>query len=387
MSGRGQQGDGRRRTPRVPAPLLVVGLALLALLPACSADRPAGTLAAAPATGVGADASRSRAAELQAGLTHLLVERVDVTAAARAAVGGPAADAGATALDDVAVALADLLGATYTGAREPLLVALRAGDRRTLEHAAALRAPDGGPGGGARALVRLQAAQDDLAATLRRVVPRLGADQVRARLDGDLAAQLAVGGEDPYALLRTAAGRAPETARLLTGGIAQDRALGGSGGRAATLRAELTGLLTEHVLLSGAVARDVRHRPSAVRALRANGADVTALLATSYPDLAAPLGASWARHVDRVVALAVSPGPVPRRLVLAYAAELGALLAQHVVGLPARATAVETTPLLRALAAAVEAGGAPGPLAAAAAVVPVPSALLAAAIAQDRRYT
>ena len=62
-------------------------------------------------------------------------------------------------------------------------------------------------------------------------------------------------------------------------------------------------------------------------------------------------------------------------------------------GLPTHTTVEVFTPLLAALAAAVEAGASPGasPGAHAArrrasAAVPVPSALVAAAVAQDRRY-
>ena len=58
-------------------------------------------------------------------------------------------------------------------------------------------------------------------------------------------------------------------------------------------------------------------------------------------------------------------------------------------GLPTRTTVEVCTPLLAALAAAVEAGASPGAHAArrrASAAVPVPSALVAAAVAQDRRY-
>ena len=116
---------------------------------------------------------------------------------------------------------------------------------------------------------------------------------------------------------------------------------------------------------------------------------VTALLATAYPALPAGFSRAWSGHVDRLVALAVDPSAAQRREVLAFPAELGAELARHVGGLPARTTVAEFTPLLVALAAAVEAGGSPGAHAAlrrASAAVPGPSALVAAAVAQDRRY-
>ena len=377
---------GRRRRARGVTALLVV---LLAVLTGCSAepDRPVTTPVS---TAVGADASRSRAAELQAGLTHLLVERVHVTAAARGAVADADRAETTAALDDSSVALADLLGATFTGAEEQLLAALRSGDRRGLRHADAVRT--GSPADVATALADLQVGQADLAATLRRVVPRMPAEQIRARLDGDLAAQLAVNGDDAFPQLRAASGRAPATATLLAAGIAADRGLGPVGTRAATLRAALTGLLTEHVQLAGAMAREQGDAPTgaAVAALQANGADLTALLGMAYPDLPAGFGPMWAGHVERLVGLAADPSAEQARRVRAFPNELGNELARHVVGLSARTAASEFTPLLSALAAAVEAGDSPGAHAAlrrASAAVPAPSALVAAAVAQDRRYT
>lgn len=347
---------------------VVALLAVLVLVPACGSPAADPPSMRSPGT-VGADASRTRAAELQAGVTHLLVERVYATAAAR--TGEPAAVA---ALDASAQALADLLGASYQDAREPLLAALRAVDRCAVAGTAA----------------PWEAAQDELAVVLRRVVPRLPAEAVRERLGDDLAAQRAVG-DDPYALLRAAAARAPGTAALLSGGIVEDRDLGTAGTRAATLRAQLTGLLTEHVQLAGAVAA----APTDDRAVRAlqHGADgLRDLLGTDYPRLAAELGPSWARHVDRVVALARLRTAGQRQAVVAYGEELGALLSRHVGGLPAATTVAEAGPLLTALAAAVEAGASGAPTARAelrraSAAVPVLSALLAAAIAQDRALT
>ena len=381
------QPAGRRRRARGATALLVV---LVAVLTGCSAqpDRPVTTPVN---TAVGADASRSRAAELQAGLTHLLVERVQVTATARAAVAEADRVEAAAALDDSSAALADLLGATFTGARGQLLAVLRSCDRRGLRQADAVRT--GSPDDVATALADLQTGQADLAATVRRVVPRMPAEQIRARLDGDLAAQLAVQGDAAFAQLRAASGRAPATAALLTAGIAADRGLGPVGTRAATLRAALTGLLTEHVQLAGAMARlpgDARTTGAAVAALQANGADLTALLGQAYPDLPSGFGPMWAGHVERLVGLAADPSAEQRRRVLAFPNELGNELARHVVGLSARTTGSEFTPLLSALAAAVEGGDSPGAHAAlrrASAAVPAPSALVAAAIAQDRRYT
>ena len=102
---------GRGRRTRGVTALLVV---LVGILVGCTSqpDRPATTPLT---TAVGADATRSRAAELQAGLTHLLVERVHVTAAARAAVPDAARAAASASLDDASTAPADLLGGDLRG--------------------------------------------------------------------------------------------------------------------------------------------------------------------------------------------------------------------------------------------------------------------------------
>jgi len=75
-----------------------------------------------------------------------------------------------------------------------------------------------------------------------------------------------------------------------------------------------------------------------------------------------PTGRLRLRHVDRLVALDVDPSAAQRREVRFIPAELGAELARHVGGLPARTTVAEFIPLLAALAASVEAGGSPGAL-------------------------
>ena len=154
------------------------------------------------------------------------------------------------------------------------------------------------------------------------------------------------------------------------------------------LRAQLTGLLTEHVLLAGEVAAaSPAARPQAVAALRTEGEELTGLLGTAYVDLAQEFGPAWSRHVDRVVALAGTPGDQRRqRAVLAFSGELGDLLARHVDGLPSTAVVVEADPVLAALLVAVDDDSSRTALHEAIATVPVLSALLAAAIAEDRGY-
>ena len=330
-------------------------------------------------------------------MTSLLVERIHLTAAARAAGDEGARSDLLAALDASSQALAGLLGVAYTGSREPLLRALRAVDRRSVLHADAVRSGDAARVNAALAAGDTAAAE--LAVAVRRVAPRLGAGRVVERLKGDLAAQLEVGGPDPYALLAAAAGRAPDTARLLTAGIVADRDLGPMGSRAADLRAELTGLLTSHVLLSGALAHEnVAAGPaaSAADALRANGAQLSALLGGAYPALPLTFEPSWRAHVERVIVLARSTAgaqaTAERRFVLAYPSALGALLARQIGGLPAITVTDEVTQMLAALVRLVDAEGRGEPDVAelvrrTSASVPVVAALLAAAIAQDRRYS
>lgn len=372
-------------------------LAALLLLPACSeggVPRPSTPPAGQSLSG--ADASRSQAAELEAGVTSLLVERVHLTAATRAANEDSRSDLVA-ALDASSASLAELLGVAYAGSRDPLLRALRSVDRRALQHADAVRSGD--IDRVAAALAGARTAEAELAVVVGRVAPRLPSGQVVERLQGDLTAQLDVRGPDPYAQLGEAALRAPDTAHLLTAGIVADRDLGPSGSRAAQLRAALTGLLTSHVLLAGAVAHEQAAGgpfQSAANALRANGDQLSALLGSAYPALPLQFGPSWRAHVDRVIVLARSTvgaqATAERRFVLAYPTELGALLARTIGGLPATTVADEIEPMLTALVRLVDAEGRGEADVAelmrrTSASVPSVAALLAAAIAQDRRYT
>ncbi|MBC7375378.1 MAG: hypothetical protein H7323_15420 [Frankiales bacterium] len=367
------------------------------LLPACSGDATARP--SPPPAGqslYGAEASRSRAAELEAGVTSLLVERMHLTVATQAADEGDRSDLQA-ALDASSASLAGLLGVAYDGSRDPLLRALRSVDQRALQHADAVRSGDAGRV--AAAVAGARTAEAELAVVVGRVAPRLPSEQVVERLQGDLTAQLAVRGPDLYARLGEAARRAPDTARLLTDGIVADRNLGPSGSRAAQLRAELTGLLTSHVLLSGAVSHEqvAGGRPQrAEDALRANGDQLSTVLGGAYPTLPLQFGPSWRAHVERVIVLARSTAgaqaTAERRAVLDYPTKLGALLARYVGGLPATTTADEIAPMLTSLVRLVDAEGRAEPDVAelmrrTSASVPAVAALLAAAIAQDRRFT
>jgi hypothetical protein len=393
-------GAGGSRHRQATARLAALSLVAL-LLASCTSGEPTST-ATSTATQVatGAAASSSRTAELAAGLTQVLVERVYVTQAAGDAVASsaaradaPSAAASRIALDASSQAVASVLGAVYDDAEPPLLLALREVDRLQLEHALTLLQGDA-----AVARAALEQAQLELSAVLRRVVPALGAEQVRDRLMSDLEAQLASGGDDPYTALRTAAARARDTARVLTDGIAEDRQLGVSGTRASRLRADLTALLTEHVLLAGGLAGELVKAdggaPASARsALDANALELTAVLGRGYPAISEPFLQAWTAHVVRLedyARAAATGGPPQGDALRGFADALADLLVEYVDGLPADRISDELAPALEAMLRAVDAAAdgspdVPAELGRAAAATPAPAALLAAAIAEDLR--
>lgn len=393
-------GAGGSRHRQATARLAALSLVAL-LLASCTSGEPTST-ATGTATQVatGAAASSSRTAELAAGLTQVLVERVYVTQAAGNAVASsaaradpPSAAASRIALDASSQAVASVLGAVYDDAEPPLLLALREVDRLQLEHALTLLQGDA-----AVARAALEQAQLELSAVLRRVVPALGVEQVRDRLMSDLEAQLAAGGDDPYTALRTAAARARDTARVLTDGIAEDRQLGVSGTRASRLRADVTALFTEHVLLAGGLAgelvkADGGAAASARSALDANALELTAVLGRGYPAISEPFLQAWTAHVVRLedYARAAATGGAPQGDALrGFAGALADLLVEYVDGLPADRISDELAPALEAMLRAVDAAAdgspdVPAELGRAAAATPAPAALLAAAIAEDLR--
>lgn len=380
--------------------LAAVALALGATA-GCTSGGASGAVPAPERATVGAAAASSPVAELQAGLTALLVERTYLVAAATDAVTSSRgrldtaqAEAALAALDAGSVALADVLGATYSGARRPLLGALRRADDLLTRHAVALS--DGDPASAGDVHQELVAAQNALARTVRRVVPTLDASQVAERLGSDVQAQLP---PRSYERLRVTALTAAGTARLLAAGIATDRGLGSPSTDAARLRADVTGLMTEHVALVGALARELR-RPgprsvSARTALQTNAETLAGVLGDSYPAAEVPFLRSWTAHVtrmERYAAARAAGSSAEAGLVRAYPAELGRLLAEHVRGLPAQSSHTELEPALAALLDAVDAAaeGEPGAsqqLRQAAADVLPAAALVSAAMAEDLRLS
>lgn len=384
------------------AALRMAALALaLAAVTGCTGGGAGPGPAPTAAPVVGAAATVRPVSELQAGLTALLVERVYIVAATTDAVAAadgrtdaaPAAPA-LEALDGASVALADVLGATYSGARRPLLEALRREDVLLVRHAVALATAD--VEGALDARRELVVAQAELARTVRRVVPTLDAPQVAERLGADVQAQLP---PRSYERLQETAASAAGTARLLAAGIGADRELGSPSTDAARLRAEITGLLTEHVALIGAQARELRtpgpRSASARAALRTNAVRLAGILGDAYPAAQSPFLRSWTAHLDRLeryAAARAGGSPAEAGLVRGYPGELGRLLAEHVRGLPEQSSRTELAPALATLLDAVDAAASGRPDAAAVLhravedVLPA-AALVSGAMAEDLRMT
>lgn len=384
----------RRPVPVVAALVLVV----LVVLAGCSSPAaPATAPAAVRPAALGAAAASSPAAELQAGLTALLVERTYAVAAVTRAVvvaqgrlDEPGPVAALDALADASTALADVLGASYSDAREPLRAALAREDALLAEHAAALASDDPA----AAASVRASAEQGRLAGVVRRVVPALDAAELAERLRGDLRAQVVATGPEPWVGLRAVAAEAAGTARLVAAGISADRGLGHPGTGAALLRAQVTALLTEHVALVGALGRAAGGPDDGVRAaLRANAEQLAALVGEAYPVVRAPFLRSWQAHLDRLVGYAedrAAGRDGQAGLLLGFPDELARLVAEHVGGLPAATLAAELVPAQAALLDALTAAAdgelrAAGALRTAVVQAQPAAALVSAGIAEDLR--
>lgn len=365
-----------------------------------STDAPAPPQPPPAGDATGAAASSRPSVELQAALTAVLIERVHVIAATTDAVaqsGGrtavPRVEAWRSSLDAASTALADVLGATYSEARSPLLEALRREDRLLVEHATALTT--GKDDEAARLRTALSDVHGETARVVRRVVPALDADEVATRLSVDVEVQLARATPTRYALLRDAARGAATTARLLAAGVAADRGLGPVGTPAARLRADVTRLLTEHVQLVGALAREAGRtgdgRAGARDALGANAVELADVLGELYPAARAPFLRSWTAHLDRLQTYAVSratggAAAAEAGTVRGYPAELARLLAEHVRGLPASSPEADLERALVSLLVAVDAAGsttAPAALRQATTDILPTAALVSAAIAED----
>ena len=327
-------------------------LAFAVLLVGCTGG---GAPDPAPPSGgpvTGGAASTTRAAELEAGLTWTLVERVQTS-------------------DSGSPALAELLAGPDEGARLALLAALRRVDRR---HRGSGRS---------------------LTAALRRVAPGTDSDEL-AQVALHLSSR--PGGAGPYDGLHAASLQARNDARVLAAGVAAARGLGPTGTRASALRADLTGLLLEHVALTTALARELAEggagADGARAALAANTAALVGLLGVAYPELAEPFARAWSSQVLRLesvaTAVVVSGSSAPS--LDSAARTLAEVFTPAVDDLPVERLTAALEPLLRAQVRAVESAARKDPAAAedlrrATAAVPAPVALLSAAIAEHLRLS
>ena len=346
-------------------------------------------------------ASSSRAVELRAGLTYLLVEEIDLVAlAAGRAADGPALAGANRALDGNAAELARILSDSPT--TRALLQS--AGARRhaaLLAHAAGRRAHD------RVATAAASAALDEQLTSFAQLVhasaDSVGLAELTAELRGATSGQLAavdaavVHAPDAPALLAAAAARAIRTAALLAAGLAAHLRLGTTSGPAAEVRAGLTALLVEHVYGVAAATRSGAGHAAAVRALDAGSIALTRLLAGAHPEAQAPLLATWREHIDFFQRYAVagprhdrSAATAARRGLDGDRRSFGATVHQAVPTLPAETVATElighVATLLTALDA-VSAADPDAPLALRTAAGPMPgiAAVLAGGIAEDRQ--
>jgi hypothetical protein len=321
----------------------------------------------------GAAATTTRAAELRAALTYLLVERTHLLVACARTLDGPP-DGCRTALDASTAATADALSAAAPRTRAELVAAVRAHGDRVLDAATAL--VDGDAAAAQRAVTALPERHAALADVLVRVAPGLPPDDVRATLtagtDDVLAAVEAVAAGDPasFPLERRASARAADTARLLAVGVAREHELGAAEGPAADLRSGLTAVLTEHVMLSAALARVAPSEQVAAAARAAVTANVAAV-------------------ADVVSAADPDAGRTVRTIDGGMFSALLTAVERHTGQQPPR-TADAVARAERSLRAAVDAASsgqadALVTLRSAAGAVPTAAALLAAAVAEDLR--
>lgn len=279
--------DQTSKTPikarKTPMRLRVIGTGMLAgalFLAGCSGDEDASadaTAASMTATPTATEAmseptptatmeamtdgltSESGAAELRAGLTHLLQEHVYLAAnATNAALTGGDFDGAAGALDENSVALSEAIASVYgADAGGAFLELWRTHIGFFVDYT---QARAGGDDAAAQAAVTaLEGYGADFGAFIESANPNLPADAVAEELGPHVAtltaaidAQVA-GSPDQWSLLREAASHMPHTAAVLAGGIvtqmpeAFDGTINAGG---AELRAGLTALLNEHVYLA-----------------------------------------------------------------------------------------------------------------------------------------
>lgn len=346
-------------------------------------------------------ASSTKAVELRAGLTYLLVEEVDLVAlAAGLAADGPALAGANRALDDNAAELSRILSDSPT--TQALLRSASARRHAALlAHAASRHAHD--RVAAAAAVAGLDGELTAFADLVHASADSVGLAELRAELRGASSGQLAAvdaaaaHAPDAPALLAVASARARRTAALLAAGLAVHLRLGTTTGPPAELRAGLTGLLVDHVYGVAAVSTSGDGQRAAVGALDAGSVALTQLLAGAHPEARAPLLATWREHIDFFHRYAVagqrrdrSAATAARRGLDGDRRSFGASVHQAVPPLPAETVATELISHVATMLTALDAlaaGDPEAPLALRAAAGPMPgvAAVLAGGITEDRQ--
>ncbi|MGY2875564.1 putative Mn2+ efflux pump MntP [Marmoricola sp. URHA0025 HA25] len=320
----------------------------------------------------GAAATATPAAELRAGLTHLLTQHVYLAGIAlKTAVdkGGnlkdPGVTAAVTALDDNSVALSKAVGAAYPDAEKPFLESWR-------QHIGFFVDYTLGKATKNQAMVDkatsdLDGYRTSFGELIHSVVPELPADAVAKELVPHVASleayidSLVAGDGHAFARLVTAADHMPMTADTLAGGIARNAKLSGDPDSPASgLRSGLTYLLDSHVDLAGiALAQAVSkggnlEDPSvkaAVAALDGNSVALSKAVGSAYPDAEQPFLESWRQHIGFFVSYTLGKATKDQAMadkatsdLDGYRTSFGELIHSVVPQLPSAAVAKELVP-------------------------------------------
>ncbi len=399
---------------------VMAGLAITTA--ACGSSSSGGTASDTSTTGttapVGAEATKTAASELRAGLTYLLTEHVylaGIATGTAVAKGGkltdPAVVGAVNALDANSVALSKAVGSAYPAAEEPFLKSWRQHIGFFVDYTLGKATKDAAKV--AKAKADLDGYRTSFGELINSVVPELPADAVAKELIPHVASLFAAidaqvaGSPTQFALLETAAGHMPGTAAILAGGIAANKKLAGkTDDAAAGLRAGLTYLLTEHVYYAGiainqAVADGgVLTKPktaAAVAALDANSVALSKAVGSAYPAAEDPFLKSWRQHIGFFVDYTLGKATMnPAKVTKAkadldgYRTSFGELINSVVPELPADAVAMELVPHVASLFTAIDdvVAGSPktfADLATAAGHMPGTAATLAGGIAANKK--
>ena len=377
-----------------------------------------GTTASAALTG--AEAAKSPASELRAGLTYLLTEHVYLaglaTGTAVAKKGNlkdPAVAGAVKALDANSVALSKAVGSAYPAAEKPFLASWRQHIGFFVNYTLGKATKNAAMT--AKAVKDLDGYRTNFGQLINSVVPELPAKAVADDLTPHVASLLAAidaqvaGSPTAFAKLETAASHMPNTAKILAMGISTNKKLAGKAdGDAATLRAGLTYLLTEHVYFAGiAINQAVADKgnlkapatAAAVAALDANSVNLSKAVGSAYPAAEKPFLASWRQHIGFFVNYALGKATMNAKMTAqavkdldGYRTNFGQLINSVVPELPAMAVADELKPHVTSVFKAIDDVVAGSPtlftdLSAAASHMPGTAAILAGGIATNKKLS